>query len=105
MKITELTKQDMQEFADDAKCYLYSYELIGTKIYATLIAKNTKFKIDLILTDFDCKMDGDYKKGGEDYFRNIWQSFMFRRFAGDNEYILKWKKYVLKPYKSHSAGI
>ena len=50
-------------------------------------------------------MYGDYKKGGEDYFRNIWQSFMFRRFAGDNEYILKWKKYVLKPYKSHSAGI
>ena len=59
MKISELTKKDMQEFADSVKCYLIEYEIIGAKIYATFAVKNTKFKIDLILTDFDCVMGGD----------------------------------------------
>ena len=50
-------------------------------------------------------MGGDYQKGGEDYFKKRWQSFMFRKFAGDNEFILKIKKYTAKQHKSHTAGI
>ena len=105
MKINELTKKDIQEYADEVKCYLHDYELVGTKIYATFIAKNTKFKIDWILSDFDCVMYSDFQKGGEDWFKNRWLSFMFRKFAGDNEFIIKLKKYALKHNKPHTAGV